>query len=94
MVCLWPCGFECKYAFLLLVQVIMPRVSRSTSQLSDDEKKKRRREQKKLSMRRARAKMDEAVVAEVRRKDRERYYKKKENGEIKNIDQYTPREQR
>lgn len=71
----------------------MPRASTSKSQLSDEEKKKRRREQKKLSQRRARAKMSETLATEIRKKDMERYYRKKAKGEIKTIDQYTPREQ-
>ncbi|KAJ0171099.1 hypothetical protein K1T71_002853 [Dendrolimus kikuchii] len=72
----------------------MPRTYKSNLQLSDEDKKARRREQKKMSMRRARKKLDEIAKEEIRRKDRERYYKKKEKGEIKTIDQYTPRQQR
>lgn len=72
----------------------MPRATSSKSKLSEEDKKKRRREQRMLSMRRARARMDEAAIAERRQKDRERYYKKKEKGKIKTIEQYTPREQR
>lgn len=72
----------------------MPRSSRSRLQLSDEEKKKRRREQKKLSMRRAREKLDATSVEERRRKDRERYNRKKQNGLIRTIKDFTPREQR
>jgi hypothetical protein len=72
----------------------MPRASRSVSQLTEEQKRTRRREQKKLSMRRARAKMTESAIEEVRKKDRERYHKKKERREIKTINDYTPREQR
>ncbi|CAH0404767.1 unnamed protein product [Chilo suppressalis] len=72
----------------------MPRTSRSRIQLSDEEKKRRRREQKKLSIRRARAKMDEAALEKRRKQDRERYKRKKEQGKIKTIKDYTPREQR
>ncbi|CAG9786535.1 unnamed protein product [Diatraea saccharalis] len=72
----------------------MPHTSRSRSNLSEEEKKKRRREQKKLSMRRARAKMDTAALEERRRKDRERYQRKKQDGLIKTIADYTPRQQR
>lgn len=72
----------------------MPRSSRSRLQLSDEEKKKRRREQKKLSMRRNRAKLDAASIEERRRKDRERYSRKKQDGLIKTIKDFTPREQR
>ncbi|KAL4720148.1 hypothetical protein ACJJTC_011325 [Scirpophaga incertulas] len=72
----------------------MPRSSRSRSNLSDEEKKKRRREQKKLSMRRARAKLDVASLEERRRKDRERYQRKKQDGLIKTIKDFTPRQQR
>ncbi|XP_022836669.1 DEAD-box ATP-dependent RNA helicase 42-like [Spodoptera litura] len=71
----------------------MPRKNRLQN-LTDEEKKLRRREQKKLSMRRARAKLTEADVEEIRKKDRERYHKKKDRGDIKTIDQYTPRQQR
>lgn len=42
----------------------MPRASRTRNQLSEEDKKKRRREQKKLSIRRARAKMNEADLKE------------------------------
>ncbi|CAG4996113.1 unnamed protein product [Parnassius apollo] len=72
----------------------MPRASRSKIQLSEEEKKRRRREQKKLSIRRARAKMNEAELEERRSQDRERYRRKKEQGKIKTIKDYTPREQR
>ncbi|KAL0859620.1 hypothetical protein ABMA27_010747 [Loxostege sticticalis] len=72
----------------------MPRTSRSRLNLSDEEKKKRRREQKKMSMRRARAKLDEAALEERRRKDRERYHRKKQDGLIKTIKDFTPRQQR
>lgn len=72
----------------------MTRRRRSTAQMSEEEKKIRRREQKKLSIRRARAKMSEADLEERRRKDRERYQNKKENGNLKKIQDYTPREQR
>ncbi|CAH0399781.1 unnamed protein product [Chilo suppressalis] len=72
----------------------MPRQSRSRSNLSEEEKTKRRREQKKINIRRARAKIDEAALEERRKKDRERYKKKKEQGQIKNIKDCTPREQR
>ncbi|CAB3231895.1 unnamed protein product [Arctia plantaginis] len=72
----------------------MPPTYKSNLQLSDEDKMARRREQKKISMRRARKKLNEIAKEEIRRKDRERYYKKKEKGEIKTIDQYTPRQQR
>lgn len=72
----------------------MPRSSRSRTNLSDEEKKKRRREQKKMSMRRARAKLDAAALEERRRKDRERYQRKKQDGLIKTIKDFTPRQQR
>ena len=72
----------------------MPRTSRSRIQLSEEEKKRRRREQKKLSIRRARAKMDEAALEERRKQDRERYRRKKEQGKIKSIRDYSAREQR
>ncbi|CAH0405581.1 unnamed protein product [Chilo suppressalis] len=72
----------------------MPRKSRSTSQLSEEEKIKRRREQKKISIRRVRARMSQTDLEERRRKDRERYHKKKEQGLIKTIKDFTPREQR
>lgn len=71
----------------------MPR-SRSRIQLSEEEKKRRRREQKKMSMRRARAKLDAAAIEERRRKDRERYHRKKQDGLVKTIKDFTPREQR
>lgn len=76
------------------VSAIMPRSNRSKLQLSDEEKKKRRREQKKMSMRRARAKLDATAIEERRQKDRERYLQKKQNGLIKTIKDFTPREQR
>lgn len=38
--------------------------------------------------------MDDAALEEKRRKDRERYRKKKEDGLIKTIKDFTPREQR
>lgn len=69
---------------------MMPRASRG----SEEDRKELRREQKKLSNRRARAKMDEAALEERRRKDRERYRRKKEQGKIKTIEDYTPRKQR
>lgn len=72
----------------------MPRSSRSRLNLSEEEKKKRRREQKKLSMRRARSKLDAAAIEERRKKDRERYHRKKQDGLIKTIKDFTPREQR
>lgn len=72
----------------------MPRSMRAREQLSEEEKKKRRREQKKLSMRRTRAKMNEAEIEERKRKDRERYHKKKTQGRVKTIKDFTPREQR
>lgn len=75
-------------------QVKMPRAYRSKLQLSDEEKKNRRREQKKMSMRQARKKLSETAKEEIRKTDRERYHRKKERGEIKTIDQYTPRQQR
>lgn len=78
----------------LIVTVTMPRASRTRIQLAEEDKKKRRREQKKLSIRRARAKMDEAALEERRRQDRERYRRKKEQGKIKTIKDHTPREQR
>ncbi|XP_047026178.1 uncharacterized protein LOC124634596 [Helicoverpa zea] len=71
----------------------MPRKN-TLKNLTDEEKKMRRREQKKLSMRRARAKLTEAAVEEIRKQDRERYHKKKDRGDIKTIDQFTPRQQR
>ncbi|CAH2098972.1 unnamed protein product [Euphydryas editha] len=55
---------------------------------------KRRREQKKNCIRRARAKMDVAALEERRRKDRERYQRKKQLGEIKSVKDYTPKELR
>lgn len=78
----------------IIVSGNMPRSSRSRSNLSDEEKKKRRREQKKLSMRRARAKLHTASLEERRRQDRERYQRKKQDGLIKTITDYTPRQQR
>ncbi|XP_047518191.1 uncharacterized protein LOC125058196 [Pieris napi] len=71
----------------------MPRTNRNRH-LTAEVKKIRRRVQKKLSMRRARAKLTEAAVEEIRKKDRERYHMKKDRGEIKTIDDYTPRKQR
>lgn len=68
--------------------------TRSRLNLSDEEKRKRRREQKKMSMRRARAKLDLAALEERRRQDRERYKRKKEEGLIRTIKDFTPREQR
>lgn len=76
------------------VSAIMSRSNRSKLQLSDEEKKKRRREQKKMSMRRARAKLDATAIEERRQKDRARYLQKKQNGLIKTIKDFTPREQR
>ncbi|CAF4947295.1 unnamed protein product [Pieris macdunnoughi] len=72
---------------------MMPRSSRSRFKLSEEEKKKRRREQKKLSMRRARSKLDAVALEERRKKDRERYHRKKE-GLIKTIKDFRPRDQR
>ncbi|KAJ8722265.1 hypothetical protein PYW08_004667 [Mythimna loreyi] len=72
----------------------MPRSSRSRTQLTDEEKKIRRREQKKLSMRRARAKLDATAIEERRRKERERYHQKKQNGLLKTIKDFTPRQRR
>ncbi|CAG9787504.1 unnamed protein product [Diatraea saccharalis] len=72
----------------------MPRKSRSASQISEEEKIRRRREQKKLSIRRVRARMTQTDLEERRRKDRERYQKKKEQGLLKTIADFTPREQR
>ncbi|CAB3251767.1 unnamed protein product [Arctia plantaginis] len=72
----------------------MPRASRTRNQLSEEDKKLRRREQKKLSIRRARAQMKEADLENRRRQDRERYRRKKEQGKIKSIKDYTPRQQR
>ncbi|XP_072945537.1 uncharacterized protein [Epargyreus clarus] len=72
----------------------MPRSSRPKVQLSDEDKKKRRREQKKMSMRRARAKMDAISIEERRKKDRERYHRKKQDGLLKTIKDFTPRHQR
>ncbi|KAL4708242.1 hypothetical protein ACJJTC_013811 [Scirpophaga incertulas] len=45
-------------------------------------------------MRRARAKLDVASLEERRRKDRERYQRKKQDGLIKTIKDFTPRQQR
>ncbi|XP_062532769.1 uncharacterized protein LOC134198688 isoform X1 [Bombyx mori] len=73
---------------------MMPRSSRSRLQLSEEQKKKRRREQKKLSMRRARSKLDSVALEERRKKDRERYHRKKEEGLIKTIKDLKPRDQR
>lgn len=80
--------------YFAVFQIKMPRTYRSKLELSDEEKKNRRREQKKMSMRRARKKLNETAKEEIRKMDRERYHRKKERGEIKTIDQYTPRKQR
>ncbi|CAB3223850.1 unnamed protein product [Arctia plantaginis] len=72
----------------------MPRSSRPRVQLSEEEKKARRREQKKMSMRRARAKLGAVALEERRRKDRERYHQKKQEGLIRTIKDFTPRQQR
>lgn len=78
---------------LVIVTVTMPRASRSRNQLSEKDKKLCRSEQKKLSIRRARAKMNEADL-EKRRQDRERYQRKKKQVKIQSIKDYTPRHQR
>ncbi|CAB3257455.1 unnamed protein product [Arctia plantaginis] len=72
----------------------MPRSSRPRVQLSEEEKKARRREQKKMIMRRARAKLGAVALEERRRKDRERYHQKKQDGLIRTIKDFTPRQQR
>ncbi|CAB3225840.1 unnamed protein product [Arctia plantaginis] len=82
-------------SFLYCVYIVtMSRPSRTRNQLSEEDKKLRRRQQKKLSIHRARAQMNEADLEKRRRHDRERYRRKKEQGKIKSIKDYTPRQQR
>lgn len=71
-------------------------MAKPRKKMSDEEKKEKRREQIRLSMRRNRKKIkkDPAALEEMRRKDRDRYHKKKEKGLIKTIKDHTPRQQR
>lgn len=69
---------------------------RKKNNLSEEQKKEKRKEQKKIAMRRLREKekLNPLALEERRRKDRERYHKKKVEKKIKTIEDYTPREKR
>ncbi|CAH0560584.1 unnamed protein product [Brassicogethes aeneus] len=71
-------------------------MARAKTSLSAEEKKMRRKEQKRKSMRKARKQMknDPIKYEETKRKDRERYYRKKEDGRIKLVSEMTPMQAR
>lgn len=71
-----------------------PRVGQTSKKDKELKKLRKRREQVKMAMRRHRQKLTEEQLEERRRKDRERYQRKKEQGEVKTIDQFTPRTQK
>lgn len=71
-------------------------MAKTRKKLTDEEKKNRRRENKKLTMRKLREKLKQNPVAleQKRKKDREYYYKKKDQGLIKTIKDLNARDQR